>query len=359
LLKAKLFAQRPLIFVFMAFYLLFVAGILYTSNVEYGKFNLEKKLSLLALPLFLGTSISLSGKIMENTLKLFVLSCLAACLICLGNGLFRYFFNGDRSFLFHEKLSSPVNFHPPYFGMYLSFSVLVIFERVRKNHSNRLRFSLLMMLAFFFFCFIILLSARTSLVFLFIAFLAAGIFYFYKKNKLTVWLTSVFAATVITILLISQSNYLKERFVKPLTSDISVTEGGGETGLSIRLVKWKCSWEGIKEDFIFGTGTGDAEDYLVKCYEKKNFWGMYPQYRYNSHNQYLETALTLGLPGFILLLACMFIPACSAFRKKQYLFLSFLALFAFCSLTESLMERQQGIVFFTFFISLFAFSEKK
>ena len=42
-----------------------------------------------------------------------------------------------------------------------------------------------------------------------------------------------------------------------------------------------------------------------------------------------------------------------------FVLLSFIALFCFCCLTESYLERQQGIIFFTFFVSLFSFFKEE
>lgn len=359
--KIKLLMQRPLIIIFIIFYLLFLLGMLYTSNIEFGKFNLEKKLSLIVLPLVIGTSISFNKKMQENVLTVFVSSCFVTSLICFGKGLYYYFSTQSGFYLLHEPLSSVINFHPPYFGMYLSFGILIILEHLRKNLFilTRPQKKFLALIAFYFFCFIILLSARTHLAFLFLFFITAGTYFFYKQKKLLLWFVVFFCLSGFGIFMMNKSVFLRERITKLFTTDLSVIDGGKENGLTIRLVKWKCSIEGIAESPLLGTGTGDAVDYLVKCYERKNFWGMYPQYRFNSHNQYLETALTLGMPGLIGFLLCIIAPFVSAWRKRQYLFLSFIALFCFCCLTESLLERQHGIVFFTFFISLFSFYEKE
>lgn len=359
--KIKLLLQRPLIIIFITFYLLFLLGMLYTSNSEFGKFILEKKLSLIVLPLVIGTSISFNKKMKENVLTVFVFSCFVASLICFGNGLYHYFSTQSCFYLLHEQLSSIISFHPPYFGMYLSFAILIILEHLRKNLFilTRTQKFFLALISFYFFCFIILLSARMALAFLLLFSTIAGTYFFYKQKKLLLWFLVFFSLSGFGIFMMSKSVFLRERVTKLFTTDLSVIDGGKENGLTIRLVKWKCSIQGIIENPLSGTGTGDAVDYLVKCYEKKNFWGMYPQYRYNSHNQYLETTLTLGAPGLICFLLCILMPFISAWRKSQYLLLSFIALFSFCCLTESYLERQQGIVFFTFFISLLSFNKEK
>jgi O-antigen ligase len=357
--KWKLFKQRPLVWVFCLFYILFLAGMLYTANVSTGKFELEKKMSLFALPLIIGTSISFDYQMKEKALIAFVLSCLAASFVCLGNALFHYFSTAETSYFLHEELASVVDLQPVYFGMFSCFSILIVLFYL---WANKITFSymqklLMALLAFFFFIFIVLLSARTTMVFILLLFVTGGFYFFYKVRQLRTGSLTFFAVVSFAFILVANSPYLKDRIVRPLTTDINIISGGRETGLSIRIVKWKCSLEGILENPFVGVGTGDAVDYLISCYERVNFWGYL--LRYNSHNQYLQTALTLGFIGLTCFLCCLIIPLVYAWRQKQFLFLSFVLLFAFCCLTESLLERQWGIVFFTFFISIFHFRPKK
>jgi O-antigen ligase len=116
------------------------------------------------------------------------------------------------------------------------------------------------------------------------------------------------------------------------------------------LVKWSCSWQGIKENLFSGVGTGDAQDYLQGCYHERNFWGQV--FHYNSHNQFLQTGLTVGIFGMLILIFLLFFPLIVAYRKKRTLLFLFLLLVTFALMTESFFERQQGILFFCFFYSL-------
>lgn len=357
--KVKLLSTKPLIIYFIVFYLLYGLGMLYTENLPTGLGNLEKKYYLLALPLIIGTSLSYDKKIRNEVLLFFVLTCWIATFLCLGNAFYQFVFNNNITFFFHEDLSSVINFHPPYFAMYLSLAIFIClwYLKMEWNNLSFVQRSGITALIIYFIFFVLLLSARTSTLFLVLFFIGGSFYFMIKKRVMLQGLIVIILFLLILIITIGQSAYLTDRIIRPLKSDISAIDGGRETGLSIRLVKWKCSIEGIKESPFFGTGTGDAVDYLVVCYEKLNFWGMYPQYRFNSHNQYLETGLTLGVMGFSLLLICIIIPARAAWKRSDYLFLLFTLLFSFCSLTESLLERQWGIVFFTFFISIFYFAD--
>lgn len=358
-IKVKLFFHHPLIAVFMLFYILFLIGMLYTSNIKEGSFNLEKKLSLLVVPLLLGTSITLNEKLKENTLHIFVVSSFIASLICLGNGLYRFFIHHENSALFYMELTSVLDSHAIYFAMYLCFSIFILLHlfNKHKHEYNIWQKRISLFLVFYFSGFIILLSSRIVLVFLLLYLTTWWLYKSYKKGKIALGLIVLVLITGASVLLFNRIDFLRERFYTLLESDISSPpDGENANGLTVRLVKWKCSMEGILEHPLLGTGTGDAQDYLVQCYEKRNFWGQYSAYRFNSHNQYLQTALTLGFSGLTCFFICLILPFIAAFRKKHYLLVSFIALISFCCLSESLLERQQGIVFFTFFLSLLAFT---
>jgi O-antigen ligase len=108
---------------------------------------------------------------------------------------------------------------------------------------------------------------------------------------------------------------------------------------------------------LIGVGPGDTQDELQKCYqldEDKNWALLYrPDFQYNAHSQYLQTFIDLGIVGLLLFLATLVVAAFIAIKHYDYLFLSFVVLFSFACLTESMLELNKGIVFFSFFISLF------
>jgi len=73
------------------------------------------------------------------------------------------------------------------------------------------------------------------------------------------------------------------------------------------------------------------------------------EHKFNAHSQYFQTFVTLGLTGFLLLLATLFFPAIRALRRGQVLYFVFLVIFAINILFESMLEIQQGVVFYAFF----------
>jgi len=92
-----------------------------------------------------------------------------------------------------------------------------------------------------------------------------------------------------------------------------------------------------------------------------NFYANYSKetagLEYDPHNQYLQTWLELGLAGLFALLLCIFAPLFRPNVEQSYV--AFILIFSLMCLTESIGERQKGIVFFTLFQSLFLAFEKK
>ena len=122
---------------------------------------------------------------------------------------------------------------------------------------------------------------------------------------------------------------------------------------NLRFYHWHASWLQYKNNWLWGVGTGDASDAISQSYIEMN---MVPPPTNNSHNQYLQVALTLGLFGLIILILGLLIPAVLAMENGAFLYAAFLGLFAIIFCTESLMEQHKGIMFYALFNSLLAFS---
>jgi O-antigen ligase len=122
----------------------------------------------------------------------------------------------------------------------------------------------------------------------------------------------------------------------------------------VRLQIYECAIKQIGKSPIFGYGWGDIKTVLNECYAQNKSWILL-QNNYNSHNQYLSILLSTGVIGFLAFLYYLFY----IFRisnKSESLLLFFLILyFCFNMLTENILEREDGVIIFSFFINLFAF----
>lgn len=122
--------------------------------------------------------------------------------------------------------------------------------------------------------------------------------------------------------------------------------------VNLRFIKWKCAAKILSENknWLWGTGTGDSQPLLDKCYsDQLGPSSFFVTEHYNSHNQYFTTWLNQGLIGILFLLLHF-----GFFLRQHYLtgntlgIIFTMGIMMFC-ITESIFEVQKGIVFYTFF----------
>jgi len=131
-----------------------------------------------------------------------------------------------------------------------------------------------------------------------------------------------------------------------------------ETSTGIRTILWKNSLELIQKKLFLGYGIGDSQDVLSKKVEENGFFKIAKK-KSNCHNQYLQFLLSIGVIGlffFFITISYYFIQ----FKKRgdlraTMILIFFLLLFT----TESFLDRQNGIIIFTTFMSILIFIDNK
>ena len=106
-----------------------------------------------------------------------------------------------------------------------------------------------------------------------------------------------------------------------------------------------------------GVGTGNVDAHLsgrLKKYgqldlAKKDEHGAI---QYNPHNQFLQTGIEIGVLGLLALLFMVGVTWRIARQHKNYLLMAVVASLVLNSLFESILQRQSGIVFYSFWICL-------
>ena len=81
---------------------------------------------------------------------------------------------------------------------------------------------------------------------------------------------------------------------------------------------------------------------------------------YNYHGQFLQTLAAVGVLGFIFLLFSILLPAYKlGWKKQNYLLLALMFMLFTSFITESMLERQAGVIFYAFFSSLLIVTKKE
>jgi len=359
-------SRNILAVLFLAYYLAHLAGTFYSSNLSYAFFDLQIKLPFLFFPLLLAAPLARPA-VFLSLKKYFITGCSVASLLCLVTAGISFSISHDPFDFFYTTYSRFI--HVTYFSMYLNLCVLFLIDdliNAEMTHRGRTVFKLSLLV--FLFVNIILLSARTAMFTCFITAVSYSVLISVHRRilrhtyKVIVLLVVMFASAGV------YSNKIYNRFVQ--VAEI-LQQGGPEkaadklqtaesyNSVSIRVELWKDSWELIRKNIWFGAGTGDIKDVLKEKFtEEKFYYGA--KKNFNPHNQFLHTAVTLGLTGLLILVLFLITPAAQALKHKNYLFIFFCAIVFLNCITESVLEVQKGVLFFcTFSILLFNSQHKK
>lgn len=131
---------------------------------------------------------------------------------------------------------------------------------------------------------------------------------------------------------------------------------GNPNGLSLiqRCVYWKTALSIIKENPIFGVGTGDIANSFKQEYEKNNT-GLEKVFQLRSHNQYMSIAIQVGIVGLLIFLFSIFSPFILKKIPDKILYIGFIFIFLLSMLNEDTLETQVGVTFYALFNSFLLF----
>ncbi|MBK5283793.1 MAG: sugar transferase [Bacteroidia bacterium] len=339
----------------LTFFLIHVIGTFYSSNLSYAFFDLQVKLPFLIFPLLLTNRLG-KLKMGKNIQAAFITGCTTAAALCLlfasisfskSRNLFDFFYIDYSKFL-----------HVTYFSIYLNLCILFLANDIIGNKFlSKKKITGNLLLIIFLFLTVILLSARTSLFTCLFTSVVFAVITSVRRNvfrtsfTIIIFLLSLFVIAewyaVKTYDRMSQVTEVIHEVVEERKTSIPEAEKNYNS-VSIRVELWQQSLELIKENILFGVGTGDIKDELLKKYEKINFKPGVEK-KLNPHNQFLHTAVALGLTGLFILILTFVVPFYLSFIRRNILFIFFSLIIIMNCLTESILEVPKGVLFFCVF----------
>jgi len=345
--------DRLLTFSFILLYLFYLVGMLYSKDVAYGWFDLEIKLSLLIFPLiFASSGESRYDHIdFDRILYMFIAGALAGAFLFFGHSAYLSYTTLIIHPFYYGNLSWYM--HPSYLSMYSCFAIAVLaYLAIQKSQVLPVIIKALMPgAALILASFIILLSARSGILMLIILGLCLSIFVIFllKRPWAGIGFLAGFGALMLVFAMLFPFAMGRFASAKQSVEGMENRVPGQKTeAAATRLLVWKSALELILVHPFTGVGTGDVKDEMVKNYRKNGMHQAYDE-KLNSHDQYLQTAVALGIPGLLALLLSLVIPAVFTLRKGLYLYFTFLLIVAFNFIFESMLETQAGTIFYGFF----------
>lgn len=357
-------------------YLLMLLSIVWTIDFERTTNALSKELPLLLIPICFLLFRTFSTLEKDKIIKWYSYGIVAYSIFYLIKALFRFIISNDSSvFFYHELVTKDVN--AIHVSVYIATSFFYFLSKIQKTTFDKLALGMLFLMVF-------LLSSKNIIV-VFIGLLVCYHLFYSKTSKKMRLKNLILLITL--LLFLPFVGKIKERFkeeYETMMTDSSINDVISKDSRTVYNVSIKQAWtnktfkpndyfpgtafrvyqfrifiELLREESIFWSGFGLDASY-PKIAEKgvhyNLFLGNETQEGYqtlNFHNQYIQVFAELGIFGFVVLLAMLFLTIRNAIKSKNFIYIAFSVLIISLFFTESFLWRQRGITFFILMYCIF------
>ena len=405
--KLKKITKSRFALLLIMFYLFYALSLLWSDNYAYAITDLILKLPIIILPVVIISNEKLSAKEINIIFFSFSISIFFLNLYCLFDASMSFMNTFNINEFFYSLLT--VHMHTAYQSTLTCFSIVIFVYHLLKQ--SYLKKSLLYFLILFQIMIVLLLSSRMQIISMGVIIPVFLISFFYSKGKMYLGLVYTSLIFILAFIFTSFPSVLNYRYNQTISHIKS--EGIDNKNSDARVFIWKEAIKVLNNNWLLGVGSGDAKDVLLSRYSKlivnnpiadnlvdsvvqviaensdtnfftkndsakfisnsknqlriqaeniliinNNRYKIFLKKRLNFHNQFLQTFGTIGLLGFIILICLFANLSYLAIIKRDFLVISFLFILFTSFLTESMLERQAGVILFSFFyvISVMRFS---
>jgi len=338
-------------------FIVFGISVSYTDDVSSAFSKLSTMASLLIFPVIFSL-LDTSGYTLKNAfLKRFFL-CFIFSNILFAILTFCYFWNQEFTFsetiVHYSNLTNirlgAYSIHPIYHSLYIGVALLMLVHLIKFDTSlfNKIGYALIFV---FFGIVMAILMRKGPIIYLALSLLLLMLFYFKMKRALL-------AVGVLVVIIAFSIQYLpKYKGINRFEELMSMGNSNAKTSTNARLDIYLCAFEKIKEKPFLGYGAGAVQPYLDACYAEKQITFDDNTKTYNSHNQYLSIALTVGVLGLLLYLLSLYPIIRIYIRQKSFLGLSILVYFLLNFLSENIIEREHGVLLYAMLLCIFFYKK--
>ncbi|MEI7596857.1 MAG: O-antigen ligase family protein [Bacteroidota bacterium] len=349
---------------FVLFYFSQFITLLWTEDITAGFDTILSRLPLLIFPIAFSL-IKFETKTWHRVLLFYSLIVSIACFLGFSNSIYLAHTLNDAGYLYNDNISSFLfNFQSVYFSFYVNCAILILFYLLMYTDVLKKTKALVICLIFYLLFIVFMLASKTSMFSLAIILGFITLNYLIKNKKIFESVILVFGVIVFGFIIYKISPKTLSRFNGLTQTSFKFDNLNKEnhfnaefdkskwSSTNTRVAIWKCSSEIFKENPIIGVGIGDVRNSLMSKYSENNFiYGF--NTRKNTHNQYIDIALGMGVLGLLMFLFTFFFMPIKLFLKqKQFLALNIFVCLAICLLTENMINRYQGIIIISFLLPL-------
>ncbi|WP_345082018.1 O-antigen ligase family protein [Nemorincola caseinilytica] len=316
----------------------------------------ERMLSFLLMPFVFAIMSQYFRQLIAGQLRYFVYGCIIVSAMGIADFFYHHFIvNGGKVPMSHVELRNIFeNFtgiHPTYMGVYLGFAICItgiMWEPASKRQAMLKNVTIYTLLLF-----LLSLFAKSPII-------ALGIiaihFLYERRGQLRRFavpgavLAGVVGAACAFIPFVRQrAGEMLGLFGENTEDDLI------QNSVHMRRLIWNTDVTLLKHYWLTGIGPGRLLEALHLRYFFHSLYSGYWVGYFDPHNQYLSHWLSFGIPGILVLVITLIIHLRRAVAAGNRLYLYLLFIIVITFFTETMLARQQGVLFYSIFTALFFF----
>jgi hypothetical protein len=336
----------------IAFFLAEAISLLYTTQVDKGLGALERKLSFVVVPLFF---FSIRQQLSELNFKPLLLRYLyyflGLMVLLYLYGFYRFlqvYFEQQwlEENFFTIELPFLLGMSHVYFGLYAVFAISVGFWFfLTEPKLTKIDKNIILSVIGLACISMTLITAKSALVSTLIISIYFIVNFGIKRISIKSFVLVTLSGIMLLCLLMTYSKNVSYR----LTNALNFKDGSYVNSLedykTSRVLPLQCSKQLLISMPFEGYGAGDVQSLLNNCYTVAGFDKLE---NLNPHNQIIQSTLGGGYPQLFVLIGLIILLLTGNGVSQTFLVRSFGILFLVSSMTESVLERNKGIVLFCF-----------
>jgi hypothetical protein len=339
-------------------YLLHLSAIPLTAP-EFRKMLLvlcERKISLLVIPLALALCGPGFRRLIAQELNWFVYGCIASCLA--GNAAFLYHYITSGATMtplghvaYRISFEKFTGIHPTYMGMFLGFAMAILLL----SSDFKFRYGRIIKYLMFYSLLVFLLALLVKSALIAVLIILAHALYLRRKQLAQykfqfVGMGCAVVGAVVFIPFIGQRLGEVFSFI-----GIGKPSSTSDNSVYVRKLIVQMDTTLIKSNWLTGIGPARVLHLLQQRYFFYAIVHNSDVGHYDPHSEYFSEWLSFGIAGIALMVGILAFHFRRALLSSGPLYMYCMLLLAMTFFTETVLSRQEGVLFYAIFTSLFCF----
>lgn len=356
--RVQFFLKDKIAMALTLLFFLILLSYFQSDNIGYWAERVRVKLPFLILPFAISNLFPIEKRKFEMLLFIFWMSMVSFC----GYSIFNFFMHYDaimQSYAAAHTLWTPKDHIRFSLAVACSVWIGIYLYRVQFYFKYKWESQVWFYVSLLLIIYLHILAVRSGLLGFYLSVLYFVLYFLIIKKDWKHALMTLISAAIICAIAIFSSPTIQTK-MGYMRYDIGEylngknVQGKSDAG---RLLSQEMGWNVLKNNVWFGVGAGDVSDEVKKQYQQ-----LHPEIeesqRFEPHNQFLFTALGVGVLGAIVFYACLFYLFFKNNNAKKWVVASVFIILSSSFISETTLEIQIGTTLFLFLILLLHYQHK-